>query len=260
MCQLIAKPAGQIIGKKVLKRAWRDNHDGGGYAYRDAKTNKVFFAKGFVTFPEFWKSYRQYADNDCLIHFRFATHGLEDETNTHPFLIGDGSVMGHNGILSMFLPGPIDKRSDTRVFLEDYLAPAIKNSKLSAYEFLESPAKAFIEKLIGSNKLLALTPEGFSFVNERLGEWKDGSWFSAGYPSTFKDYCYGYLDKGYSFAPRGGYAYVDADGDWIEDTDEEEVLEKEDECCMCQEEIYDRNYQVGADLLCEECWANYMTC
>ena len=251
MCQAIVKPAGLLIEKAVLLRAWMENNDGAGFAVKTA-SGTVEIHKGYTKFKAFWKAYRAHEQQDCLIHFRYATHGGIDQENCHPFPIGHEAAMIHNGILSRFLPTALETRSDTRLLIEDFIVPSWKASGESVYDYLTSPAiVSLLEKLIGYNKLAALTPQGFVILNEILGEWRGGVWYSAGFPEKSIPY--------FPLVSRSaGYQYDDDRG-WVEsvyDSIEEEEEEDCLTCAMCGVAGV-RLCSVGADTLCEPCWDSY---
>lgn len=273
MCQAIVKPEGLRVPEETLRNAWRDNTDGAGFAV--LQDGQVTIYKGYFKFRKFYKAYRKFEKYPCLIHFRYATHGVHDAENCHPFKVSDDTAMIHNGILSKFLPSALEKRSDTRVLVEEHITPCVVRSGLTAYEFLNNEGVRYlIEGLIPGNKLAFLSPSGFTIYNERLGQWKDGIWYSAGFPSA---YDYGYLDRIACGRPLSiATRYADAtrfDGtDQFALNDDEEWLSQwekwEDEaeagaeatlgdvCILC-EQSSDRLYQIGADKLCVECWHDY---
>lgn len=179
MCQAIAKPEGMVVGRKVLGRAWDENPDGAGFAYLE--NGKVTIRKGFFSFGEFWKAYREHRLKACLIHFRWATHGVKSVDNCHPFEVVPDVALIHNGVMAKFEPPVNSDLSDTRYFVNTYLTPYIPTDLESAHATMEHN-KSLIESVIDWSKLAVLTPKGFIFYNERWGEWVNGIWYSAGYP------------------------------------------------------------------------------
>jgi len=273
MCQAIVKPAGILIEKPVLLRAWESNSDGAGFAVR-TESGHIDIHKGFFKFKSFWKVYKRFEHLDCLIHFRWATHGAQDRENCHPFALGDGAVI-HNGILSKFLPHATDPRSDTRLFVEEYLAPAVKESGVSTGTFLTTPwTKHFLESLIGSNKIAALTPEGFVILNEAYGEHFQGAWYSAGYPeerATWRSMIGFSGGRSTTSASNASYATGYGDDEWERAWDDwqdgerdiPEVnpasLETDERRCTLCDCNPSRLYQIGADKVCDTCWLDYTT-
>jgi hypothetical protein len=55
----------------------------------------------------------------ATIHFRFATHGTVNRENCHPFALGDGTFLMHNGILrDVLFQDKVGKKSDTAMLAE----------------------------------------------------------------------------------------------------------------------------------------------
>ena len=175
MCLLIGTNQGSKISNNSISTGWNKNSDGGGYAFLD---NKKIVVKKFLNVKEFKNSYnedfKKYGDNSkFLIHFRYATHGINNLSNVHPFKINDNLVFGHNGIINSVRDDK--KLSDTRVFNVDIL------KKLSE-GFLQNPAMIeLISDFIGHSKLVFLSTDNeFTIVNESLGHWnkKNTIWYS----------------------------------------------------------------------------------
>jgi hypothetical protein len=126
----------------------------------------------------------QYPNGYAMWHARYATHGVKNEQNCHPFQVGVGNeltYLAHNGILDVVIPEK-DKRSDTRIFAEDTL-PLMGG--VTALD--DDTIWVMVSKWAGTNKIAVLTvdPEAGSpmyLVNEKLGIWEGGVWYSnAGY-------------------------------------------------------------------------------
>lgn len=276
MCQAIVKPQAMRANKDMLRKAWIANADGAGFAFLEPNDGKVYFQKGFFKFKKFWKAYVKHEKKDVLIHFRFATHGDETQDNCHPFVVGTNAVMAHNGIFAGFAPEP--KRSDTKIFVEDFLAPIIKDSGLTPSAFITQPGMLpILEKLIGTyNKVAFLTEKGFTILNEKAGEWVDGVWYSSGDPryqvslydlSTSNLSPYG-LSKKYSIDwPDTSAGDEKVMLEWerevvardyalekVKESDNTPSPKWEKQKCVYCEKPSAKLYQVGADMLCSECW------
>jgi len=177
MCLAIYKPKGVTIKKRYLRNGWDANEDGAGFAI--ARNGKVEIQKGFFTFKEFYSAFREFnnARETAIIHFRFATHGVTNAINCHPFsLCGDKYGMIHNGVIDIECT---DKAlSDTAHFSELVLAPILE----AGVEFDSGALRYLVEEAIGSmNKIVLLRGDGSHVIfNERQGEWKNGSWYSNG--------------------------------------------------------------------------------
>jgi len=248
MCQAIVKPSNVTLSKRLLKAAWRDNPHSGGFAYRNPESNTIHIDKGYFTFKTFWRAFRPYQHLDCLIHFRFATHGARTIENCHPFPLGPNAAIIHNGILSKFIPPPTSPKSDTRHFVEDFLAPSLLPAGNIKHALETSAVKSLIESLIGGSKLATLTPDGFVIHNEPLGEWHDGAWYSAGVPDMQDRYEYLWRDWPTRSRPLG-FAYTD---DW--DHEEEGEHPASWPCDMCGDEA-EPDITLADDIaLCRSCY------
>lgn len=148
ICIIVYKPIDvKPPTKRVLKRCWRNNDDGAGYAVWDAKTELWNVKKGFMSFRKFWKSYRTEeitVEDVVFLHFRIGTSGEDTPELTHPFpVVDDLKKMGelnysaadivlHNGII-----GQGEKEwSDTCVAVRDIvdpLHPYLDDDKVFSY-------------------------------------------------------------------------------------------------------------------------------
>lgn len=122
----------------------------------------------------------QYPTGYAMWHARYATHGVKNEQNCHPFIVGgdERTYLAHNGILDVAIPAN-DRRSDTRVFAEDTLP------KLGGVHALDDETIwTMISKWASGSKIAVLTADPSAqypmyIVNENLGKWDDeGIWWS----------------------------------------------------------------------------------
>jgi hypothetical protein len=124
-------------------------------------------------------------------HARYATHGVKNEQNCHPFQVGDDpqTYLAHNGVLDTFIADG-DKRSDTRVFAEDTLPKLGGVSALNdenIYRMIESWATGSKIAVLSVNPLAEYQ---LYLINEKLGTWDDdGVWWSN---SSYKRTTYTY--------------------------------------------------------------------
>lgn len=175
MCLAIYAPKGKQISHRLIKRAWQSNPHGAGLMYGDGEKLYVYH------FPkserQLWDFYQKLTggksqQHNMVFHFRYATHGMRCAENLHPMLVNDRLGVVHNGIIP--IKGTAnDWRSDTRIFVEDFL------TTFDPSFYKDSAVCATIAGLIAGSKLIFLDAEGnHSIVNEHLGMWKDGVWYS----------------------------------------------------------------------------------
>lgn len=165
MCIIIAKTADSLPpSDRVLQECWASNPHGAGIAYVN-DTGGVSISKGHMTLEALTEALsvvREVKGAQYLVHFRIATHGGQDESNTHPFWTDKGKVaICHNGILPISrLADPVFGRSDTHMFAEDVL------SKLPPDWHKDAVWTHVIEEYMGpGNKIATITAEGVSILN-----------------------------------------------------------------------------------------------
>jgi hypothetical protein len=172
MCQIIYSPDGHLCSHADFWEANRDNNDGIGVM--SPMGVQKFFGKRQV--KRAW-AYVQVLAAEQLAwaaHFRFATAGKRDRNNVHPFTASNGVQWMHNGVMrDASLYDSLGERSDTALFV-DLLGG------------IDDPDKCvdLLEMTVGlNNKLLAYAPrlDSWTIINEHLGEWDGGIWFSNEY-------------------------------------------------------------------------------
>ena len=181
MCLLVVSSPNSTPKRKDLECASCNNPHGFGYAV--IAGNKIITGKGMSAkkiIKEFLAVRKQYPNSYAMYHARFATHGVKNDDNCHPFQVGgsDLTYLAHNGILSVDIPAN-DKRSDTRIFADDIL-PAMGGVKalddVNLYSMLEGWA--------AGSKVAVFTLDPVAMydcyiINEDLGHWdNDGNWWS----------------------------------------------------------------------------------
>jgi|DEB0MinimDraft_6_1074348.scaffolds.fasta_scaffold01229_18 hypothetical protein len=184
MCIAIYQDAGSTLTEQEIRNSWNANPDGGGLAYIDdcgkVCTFKSMKLKGLL------EEYERVVDmhgqhSPMLVHFRIATHGTVNEYNCHPFMVNKNIAMIHNGVIPVLIDKK-DKRSDTRVFTEEYLPKLPKGWLDDDYLF------DMVQEYIGHSKLVFLSTENRDrayIANEHMGHWNPVKtiWFSN------KSYC-----------------------------------------------------------------------
>lgn len=112
MCVIIIREAGKKIDSDILRDCAKANPDGVGFAW--PSHGKVKIAKGLWKLRQIVEFEKQTRHKQTLIHFRWTTHGGTSRENCHPFAVGGGGAMCHNGILPLSPKNPA--HSDTRDF------------------------------------------------------------------------------------------------------------------------------------------------
>ena len=172
----------RTISTATLNRCWDNNPEGAGILWSEG--GKV---KTFKTFDpgELVKTYhetRARIKTPIVLHFRISTSGKHNTENLHPFTVSNTLAFVHNGVI--FGLGDTE-HSDTHQF----------NEKLKSLpeNFLHcATIRELIAAYIDNSKLVFLTGEGEPvIINEHLGTWDEGDWYSN---ASYKDdrfYYYG---------------------------------------------------------------------
>lgn len=204
MCLITVKPIGVELPKpEHMINGERSNSDGIGCAYWKTGTTEVVIKKDFKHIEEFvqWLYSSIKPEDSIIIHFRYATSGLKDEGNRHPFpLTKDGellrktnlictSAVAHNGVLTDYSGHA--KYSDTQKFIMDILSDeAIKNNLAS------SAVRRLLSEFIGTDRLAFIMNNGEIYVFGTFIK-EGGILFSnLGYKNTF-----------YRLGRQSGYGY-----------------------------------------------------
>lgn len=205
MCIAIFVPKGKIIGKKTLKRCYEANSDGFGYAYFN--NDKRLIVRKFIgedtikrEIKRFYELRNANLDKQFMIHFRIATHGAVGVTCCHPFVVNRKTVFCHNGILGTKFTNGLSKTgdmSDTMMFNKLCLQKLPKNfMDKKLYKFL-------LESAIDYSKMIIMNSNDKVWIlNERLGEWDGGIWYSN---TTYKKQTYYYGSSDYGYGYGGNY-------------------------------------------------------
>ena len=183
MCIAIlnTKKAGRLP-KSHIKNSWDNNDMGAGLLWNEKNKLNVFKT---YEYDEYIAKYNELRDNkdigNIVLHFRIATSGYKGEHNLHPFLVNDKLGFVHNGVIK----GLGNKQfSDTYEF-NDML-------KKFNHNFLGCEmSKYFISEYIGYSKLIFLDADDrYTIINEELGKWTDGNWYSNDSYKQYNDYKY----------------------------------------------------------------------
>jgi glutamine amidotransferase len=186
MCLLVVASPNSTPRKKDLECASCNNPHGFGFAV--VTPNGIVTGRGMSSkkvIKQFLEVRKQYPDSYAMFHARFATHGVKNEDNCHPFRVPNShdTYLAHNGILDINISAG-DRRSDTRIFAEDTL-PAMGG--VTALD--DDHVWAMLSKWSTGSKIVVFTldpnaKETCYIVNETAGHWdNEGMWWSN---STYK--------------------------------------------------------------------------
>lgn len=167
MCIIIWSPEGEIPRDHVVN-AMLCHQDGWGFA---VATPKRIVTYKTVKFKEFLEAWFGRVPGPVMFHARRASHGNVNKANCHPFRMKNHHlVVAHNGMIPRFGHATL---SDTRDFIERVLEP------LPEWFLEEDGIKAALSRAIGGSKMLFMDPSGgVVILNEHLGTWSEGRWYS----------------------------------------------------------------------------------
>ena len=116
MCCIIYKPKGvQMPSLDTLAKIKKLNHNGYGFVSTD------HFHKG-LDYRTFLRHLSEVGDDeDCIIHFRLATHGSICRANCHPF-VENGVYFAHNGVLPI---QSVNDMTDSEIFFRGQVYPLV---------------------------------------------------------------------------------------------------------------------------------------
>jgi glutamine amidotransferase len=179
MCLLVVCSPNSTPKKKDLECASCNNPHGFGFAVITPSgivTGRGMSSKKII--KQFLEVRKEFPNSYAMFHARYATHGVKNEDNCHPFKVDDNTYLAHNGILDVDIHAS-DKRSDTRVFAEDTL-PAMGG--VSALD--DDNVWKILSKWATGSKIAIFTidPKASAncyIINETSGHWdNEGMWWS----------------------------------------------------------------------------------
>lgn len=188
MCLIVSRPADAIFPMKQLEVAHFSNPHGVGFMWPGRSRLQVEKIAAPTNFKQvstlYDKVLKRSAGKPLAIHFRWATHGLKDEENTHPYRVLDKKKSGmdlymmHNGIIPR-VGSLTSDFSDTWHYVQKHLLPVLVDyPDLIWAEWFQNE----VGIAIGSgNKLLFMDNEGKqAFINYKQGHLAQdtGCWLS----------------------------------------------------------------------------------
>lgn len=177
MCLLTVFTPDAEINLTRMRDAADNNPDGFGFALLfDGHIAKFRSMSYTETINEFTEQRKRNAGCWALFHHRFSTGGGQTVDNCHPFTWAHDEriAIAHNGVLPI---KPGRRKSDTRIWAEHQLAdfdPTVLD---------DDDWWTKTEKWMGTSKAVFLsahpdTEYGLYIMNEQLGHWEDGVWWS----------------------------------------------------------------------------------
>ncbi len=251
MCIIAIQPQGKKISKETLRNCWDNNNDGSGIMY--SHNGKIVVQKELYSFKKFMQ-FKTFADSlnvNIVLHFRISTSAGINLENVHPFKVNENLFFCHNGILNIDVPVN-SKINDTQIYNNTIL----KNLP-AKFEQNKGITELLSQSIGNRNKFVFLNSLGeFTIINEHLGTWDTGIWFS----NNSYSYNYGYN----SYVPKESkktskikvqkkeYTF-----NWDEFNEWDELKYQPKQCCgSCNEvnelsELIYSNY--WGEYLCNEC-------
>ena len=234
MCVIACKPKGvSWLGNELMKNCFTRNPDGAGLAWVDEEGLKI--SKGYFNWKALYKDMKVLEDYPVMLHCRLATHGSKNQANCHPFILENGVVMAHNGIINIPLlkKNMTDSESFGKKMLEKF-----------SMEDLDAPhVRELVEAYIGKyNKISILKPDGnFLIYNQKCGMVHEGIWFSNDSYETVKVVKYNFSNSDL----YGTYGKGKVAAGWA--------------CDMCGEIFpIEKMKDVDGAIFCEHCYKDYM--
>jgi glutamine amidotransferase len=181
MCIIAVKPAGvSWLSHRQMRNCFINNPDGAGLAWVDE--DGIHVSKGYFKWQQLYRDMKVLADYPAMVHFRLATHGSISTNNCHPFILSNGGIFAHNGIIPI---KPLEKdMTDSETFGKQFL------EKFTLEELEKPHIKELLESYIGrNNKISILKPDGnFIILNKHCGIEYQDIWFSNDSFDYFIDY------------------------------------------------------------------------
>ena len=161
----------------ILESGFNNNDNGAGFAY--IENGKLKISKAYFKWSNFKRAFystvKRVKTGPMLVHFRWATHGSHNRTNTQPLWVQkDKLVMAHNGVFSSLSFDGIDL-SDSVI-----LSKIVKGLKWTL-PFSRNQNLMLTGLCADRSKLVFLDQTGkYAIINEEAGAWRYGSWYSDG--------------------------------------------------------------------------------
>lgn len=256
MCLLCVFQPGASPTRQELENSAASNPHGFGYAF--LMHDRIITGRGMDAtdvIDRFMRLREGYPDVWAMFHARYATHGVTDKSNCHPFRVdGDPNiVLAHNGILPIDVPRG-ENRSDTRIFADDHLPNYLEwLDDPTGFQLLEDWASGSKVAIFSLDKRLE---NNVYIINENLGHWDNGRWWSnSSYKTT--PYIGHYSSK--SMRAYGGWL----DEEWVSDNRTDSCgtatmtewwkRSGEESCVYCSNPLSSQEWDWGYCDFCKSC-------
>lgn len=245
MCLLCVFEPGSGPTKQELMNAADSNPHGYGYAF--LTDDRILTGRGMnaeEVIDRFLRIREGFPNTWAMFHARYTTHGLTDKSNCHPFRVGHSvdTVLAHNGILDVDVP-KWEHRSDTRIWAEDFMPEFMTwLDDKDGFEQLEDWA--------AGNKIAIFTLDpkmenNVYIINEGLGHWDNGRWWSN---TTYKESWYSNYRKTQTMGSLRSHSLWDMDR--ATDTD---VANWTKLCTWCRSYLSGKELKYGYCGNCKTC-------
>ena len=267
MCLITVKTINSELPKdEHLIEGESTNSDGIGIGYWKSGSNEVAIKKDFFNIHMFlnWFHENIKKEDACIIHFRWATHGLKDAGNRHPFPITKNKellrktdlvcqmAVAHNGVISDYARHV--KFSDTQKFVLDILSDdSIKNN-------IDSPAiRKLVSNFLGNDRLSILNNKGEIYLFGDFEKEGDIFYSNGGYQTyKYSGNFLGFRDNRRSFVDDEEKTQKETK--FLNSTITEEYEGFTDVCEGCKQKKFVRYIEIKNDtgeeftaLLCKKC-------
>lgn len=169
MCVIFVLPAGVNIDDDKLDKAVANNWHGYGIVLKDEGAKRLEVRRKYSESngadpEEVARILRENDDVTRYVHLRHTTAGENGIENCHPFSVYNSNsrevYLMHNGTMYDFKPALNDKRSDTRIFAEEFVSDLLLHFEgdLGRGDYNYPIIKKILERQAGtSNKLLLVS-------------------------------------------------------------------------------------------------------
>ncbi len=172
MCQIIYKPENKKFDFEKMDRAQKFNKDGYGLMCWDGTSVQTWKTMSYKDFKEMLEVLEDFT---VVVHLRNTTVGDTNVKMCHPFSVPSGHMM-HNGTM-FFLKRQASKGlSDTHV-----LAKMLRDCEFTYAEDIRPLLSQLLDDKINRLVFMDNIDGEVTFVNEDLGMWEEGVWFSNDY-------------------------------------------------------------------------------